>query len=156
MWPFVGIYVYNIYDKSNGREIIGLRPGTQEGERGIVNPVTARGTGTARVRDQPIDRAALGRDAEVQRGVVLSTAVPAGEAPVDRGPVGREGRAAEAAVLQADGLGKKDAQGAAADLGGVCRSDAEDHGSGAAGVALSAVRSPFQNQSVWGTRLGEE
>ena len=51
--------------------------------------------------------------------------------------------------------GEKNAQGAAADLGGVCRSDAEGDGSGAEGVALraSAHRS---SPGGGGTRVGEE
>ena len=68
------------------------------------------------LRDQPADRDALGRAAEVPGRVAVSAALPARGARLAAGPVGREGRPAAAAVLPADRRGTARAGAAARDL----------------------------------------
>src|SRR5215510_10243794 len=109
------IYCYVNYQFSK------IRPRVEEGRRRIARPVFVGGPPATWLRSPQVDRGALGRRAEVQRRLAISTALPTGEAPLDRRPLGGEGRATAATLLQIDERRQESSGRAARHLGVICR-----------------------------------
>src|SRR5438552_756383 len=90
---FSQIYVISICGFSNARSRI------KERKCRVVDSVIGGRSAAARVRHRPVDRAAFGRRAPVQRGVALSLALSIGGTRLDPRTLGRKSRTTAAAVL---------------------------------------------------------
>src|SRR5215471_17306036 len=105
------IYCYVNYRLSK------IRARVEEGRRRIARPVSVRGPPAPWLRTPQADRDALGRRAEIQRRLALSTVIPPGKARLDRRPLGGEGRGTAAAFLQTDERRQEGVGGATRHLG---------------------------------------
>src|SRR5262245_12680472 len=117
-------YLYEVYTFTDAR------PRDEKRQRRIAHPLARGNQCPPRVRNRQTDRSAFQRRAEIQSGIVIPLALPAGKTWLDRRPLGGKARREATALLQADEGRQAGAQGATQHVAIFCGGDQPNYGIG--------------------------
>src|SRR5215469_6626295 len=96
--------------------------------RGVADSLFRRGTATARLRNQEVNRATLRRNGPLPRGLALPAALSPRTAWLDTRALDRKKRPAPASLLPSDQSGAKGSRLTTSRLARICRRHPSHHG----------------------------
>src|SRR5262250_1920689 len=100
----------------------------EKGKRGVADSLFGRGAAAPRLRDQQADRAALGRNSALPRGLALPAALSSGTAGLDTRTMGGKKRPAAPSLLSSDAPGAQGSCFATSKLARIRRWSQPRHG----------------------------